>query len=125
MTIKKEMEAKKEFDYADDYTEEKKPKEKPEKHDNKYEILKLKRCVKDKDTRISKLEKRLNDRVKYYYTAGVIALFALLGIGVIYLAATDIEILRLWMIAIGVAASMIGCIILIMIFMFLIWGDEK
>lgn len=94
MTIKEEMKSKVE-DFTDDYKEEKKQKEKPKKLDSAYERLKLKKCVKDKDTRISKLEKRLNDRVKYYYTAGLIAVFVLLAVAVIYLIFTDIEVLRM------------------------------
>ena len=55
MTIKKEMEGKEEYNYADDIVETK-PEVKPKKQDNEYEILKLKKCIKEKDKRIKKIE---------------------------------------------------------------------
>ena len=123
MTIKDDLK-REANDFSDDY-EEKKPKEKPKKSDNEYEILELKRCVKDKDKRISKLEKRLNDRVKYYYTAGVIAIFVCLVALIIYLCLVDIETLRIWMIGIGIMASILGSIIMFIVCMWFIWDDKK
>lgn len=130
MTIKEEMKPKKEKenkaeDFTDDYKEEKKPEEKSKKLDSKYELLKLKRCINDKDKRISKLEKRLNDRIKYWKSLGVISLFVSSWLVGIYLAFTDIEALGNLFIGIGIIASVLASILVVIICFYIIWDEDS
>ena len=127
MIIKEEMKPKEEdVNYAgESVMETKKQKERIKKVNLELNVLKLTRCIKDKDVRISKLEKRLNDRVKYFYSSIVVLLFVSLLISVLYLVIMDFETFNIWMMLIGIAASIIISIIIIGFSFYCIWDDES
>ena len=97
---------------------------KPKKKSNP-QITKIRKCLEDKDKRISELERRLNNRIKYWYSAGAVFAVGLVIAVLIYACIYKHEDFLQVMEVIGVICSALGIILLMFILYILIWEMDN